>query len=254
MRRTDVGCNCFAGIRKEKVIDNNLHLILRSKDQIIRNIKNKMLLDDFKTRYPNVDLDKFTFVNDSYGGYIKWKVNGTTIMSNDDPTGKTWTENLSNNLKTLLWQDLGLENKVKVSSFPKSLSFTNQSYPIPGVKFDDMAPDVTKMLNFLDIYVSDTKKFTAPMRNIFKSQVIEFYSGKESRSWLNKPNINHWPQQLNMAVWCATSGCGVSLIESLNYPKVISSFMKFHVYFTIRRILYEMRLPLPGEQTFSVKK
>ena len=97
------------------------------------------------------------------------------------------------------------------------------------------------------------RNFNAPMRNIFKSQVISFYSGKESRTWLNKPNINHWPQQLNMAVWCATSGCGVSLIESLNYPKVISSFIKFHVYFTIRRILYEMRLPLPGEQTFSLK-
>ena len=64
---------------------------------------------DFRKRYPKVDLDKFTFVNDSYGGYIKWKVNGITIMSNDDPTGKTWTDGLSPNLKRLLWKDLGLE-------------------------------------------------------------------------------------------------------------------------------------------------
>ena len=67
-----------------------------------------MLLTDFKNKYPSANLDKFTFINDSFGGYIKWKVNGTIIMSNDDPTGKTWTENLSNNLKTLLWQDLGI--------------------------------------------------------------------------------------------------------------------------------------------------
>ena len=26
----------------------------------------------------------------------------------------------------------GVENKVKVSSFPKSLTFTKQTYPIPG--------------------------------------------------------------------------------------------------------------------------
>ena len=50
----------------------------------------------------------FTFVNDSYGGYIKWKVDGTTIMSNDDPTGKTWTDDLSPYMKKLLWKDLGL--------------------------------------------------------------------------------------------------------------------------------------------------
>ena len=41
-----------------------------------------------KLRYPNANLDKFSFVNDSFGGYIKWKVNGTTIMSDDDPSGK----------------------------------------------------------------------------------------------------------------------------------------------------------------------
>ena len=212
-----------------------------------------MLLVDFKARYPNANLDKFTFVNDLFGGYIKWKVNGTTIMSDDDPTGKTWTENLSNNLRTLLWKDLGLENKVKVSSFPKSLTRTSQSYPIPAIEFNDFTPDVTKTLTFLDIYVSNTKKFTANMRNIFKSQVVTFYSAKECKKWQNKPDFNHWPQQLNFAVWCATSSCGISLFESLNYPKVISSFIKFHIYFTIRRILYELKLPLPDEKPFSIK-
>ena len=212
-----------------------------------------MLLNDFKNRYPNVNLDKFTFINDSFGGYIKWKVNGTTIMSDDDPSGKTWTENLSNNLKTLLWKDLGLENKVKFSSFPENLSSTNKTYPIPGIKFDESTKNVTEMLTILNIYVSDKDGFISPMKNVFKNQTVGLTSGKEARAWLNKPNINHWPQQLNMAVWCATSGCGVSLNDSLNYPRVIRSFFIFHIYFTIRRILYELSLPLPGEQTFSLK-
>ena len=212
-----------------------------------------MLLDDFKNLYPNANLNKFTFVNDSFGGYIEWKVNGTTVMSDDDPSGKTWTTNLSNDLKTLLWEDLGLENKVKASSFPKSLRFTKEKYSIPGVKFDEFAGDVTKMLTELEIYVTDKKKFTANMRNIFKSQVVTFNSAKECKRWLSKPDINYWPQQLNFAVWCATSGCGISLFESLNYPKVISSFIKFHIYFTIRRILYEMDVHFPEDQTFSIK-
>ena len=51
------------------------------------------------------------------------------------------------------------------------------------------------------------------MRNIFKSQVVTFNSAKQSKKWLNKPDFNHWPQQLNFAVWCATSGCGISLLK-----------------------------------------
>ena len=210
-----------------------------------------MLLDDFKNRYPNANLDKFTFVNDSYGGYIKWKVNGTTIMTNDDPTGKTWTDDLSPNLKTLLWEDLGLDDS-ELSSFPKSLTMTNRSYPIPAIDFDYFTSDITKMLTFLDIYVSNTKKFTSKMRDVFTNQVVTFKFGKQSRKWLNAPDMNYWPQQLNFAVWCATSGCGISPFESLNYPKVVSSFIKFHVYFTIRRILYELSLPLPDEQPFVI--
>ena len=212
-----------------------------------------MLFGDFKNRYPKANLEKFTFVNDSFGGYVKWKVNGTTIMSDDDPSGETWTENLSNNLKALLWKDLGIENKLKMSSFPKSLSITNQSYPIPGVSFDQYTNDVTKMLIFLNIYVSEKDSFTAPMKNIFKNQTVELTSGKEARAWLNKPNIRQWPQQLNMAVWCATAGCGIGLGDILNYPKVVKSFFIFHIYFTIRRIIYELKVPLPDEDTFSAK-
>ena len=47
-----------------------------------------MTLKDFRNKYPNADLSQFEVVADPYGGYIKWKVNGITIMSNDDPTGK----------------------------------------------------------------------------------------------------------------------------------------------------------------------
>ena len=65
-------------------------------------------------------------------------------------------------------------------------------------------------------------------------------------------DMNYWPQQLNFAVWCATSGCGISPFESLNYPKVVNGFIKFHIYFTIRRILYELSLPLPDEQPFVI--
>ena len=68
---------------------------------------------------------------------------------------------------------------------------------------------------------------------------------------MNEPNYKYWPQQLNFAVWCATCGCGISLKEIDGYPKIIQGFLKFHVYFTVRRALYELGVPLPDESAFD---
>jgi len=55
--------------------------------------------------------------------------------------------------------------------------------------------------------------------------------------------MNYWPQQPNFAVFCATQGCGISreLIDSgLTMPEQIRAFYKLQVYFTVRRILFQM--------------
>ena len=70
--------------------------------------------------------------------------------------------------------------------------------------------------------------------------------------------MSYWPQQLNFAVWCATTGSGISrqILFELKFSQQLSSFYLFHVYFTIRRILFEMGCiqsvsALPGDPTFS---
>ena len=79
--------------------------------------------------------------------------------------------------------------------------------------------------------------------------------------WLGGP---FWPQQLNFALWCATTGCGISrdiLFPSgsiLNLSPQVRSFYLFHVYFTVRRILYEIGGiesvdALPDDPTFKQK-
>ena len=74
--------------------------------------------------------------------------------------------------------------------------------------------------------------------------------------------MSFWPQQLNFALWCATTGCGVSrdmlFPSSLNLTPQIRSFYLFHVYFTVRHILYEMCgiqsfSALPDDPTFNQK-
>ena len=60
-----------------------------------------------------------------------------------------------------------------------------------------------------------------------------------------------WQWQLNFAVFCASSACGVS-VEHLNAKKpMIRSVYRFLVYYHIRRILKILEIPLPYENSFN---
>ena len=81
------------------------------------------------------------------------------------------------------------------------------------------------------------------------------------------PNMGFWQQQLNFAVWCATTGCGVSRemlfgasgshnSSTLQLSEQLRTFYQFHVYYTTRMILYEMggiqsKNALPDSPVFS---
>ena len=60
-----------------------------------------------------------------------------------------------------------------------------------------------------------------------------------------------WQLQLNFAVFCASSACGVS-VEHLNAKEpMIKSIYCFHVYYHIRKILKILEIPLPYENSFN---
>ena len=109
-------------------------------------------------------------------------------------------------------------------------------------------------------------------RDVFIDTKLTHHSGKESHRWLNSPDMNYWPQQLNFAVWYSTTGCGISsriLFEDkmkdgihdvtdneLHQQKQVRSIIWFHVYFTIRRVLHELggiqsSVALPGDDAFD---
>ena len=139
----------------------------------------------------------------------------------------------------------------KMTSFPMELTLSMNRYPVPGISFSEGAKDIAGLLTNLNIFVTPTKSFSAKMRNVFVKTVVSFWSSKQCYAWLGKPNYKYWPQQLNFAVWCATCGCGVSLTELEEWPKIIQGFLKFHVYFTVRRVLYELGVPLPDQDAFD---
>ena len=161
--------------------------------------------------------------------------------------------------------------------FPLELTLNpHPSLPIPAVDFGESRPlkslDLREKLSKLQIFATPTDSFSVPVRDIFTNTVIKHTSSKESHEWLNRPNMRYWPQQLNFAVWCATTGCGVSLRllleekiggidvtdHELKLPPEIRAILWFHVYFTIRRILFQMggiqsSIALPGDPPFNEK-
>ena len=72
--------------------------------------------------------------------------------------------------------------------------------------------------------------------------------------------MSFWPQQLNFALLCTTTGCGVSremlFPSTLNLSDQIRTFYQFHVYYTTRKILFEMggiqsKNALPDDPAFN---
>ena len=228
----------------------------------------------FKARYPKANFADFK-TGDFFGKpnifFHSEAGDGTTVFDDD---GKDFRSSIffSKEMK----RQLGL-----APGFPLELTHNpNPKLEIPAVPFHDETREASEAatgalkdaLVQQEIYVTPSEKFKINFRDIFTDTVITHRSSHESRRWLAGPNFEYWPQTLNFAFYCATTGCGVSrrilfedkmrdgkndLTDSeLKIPPQVRSFFWFHVYFTVRRILFELggpqnSLPLPGDTAFS---
>ena len=224
----------------------------------------------FKARYPKANFADFK-TGDFFGKpnifFHSEAGEGTTVFDDD---GKDFRSSIyfSKEMK----RQLGL-----APGFPLELTHNpNPKLEIPAVPFNSEAGEALNTIkdNLVEqeIYVTPSEKFKINFRDIFTDTVITHRSSHESRRWLAGPNFEYWPQTLNFAFFAATTGCGVSrrilfedkmrdgkndLTDSeLKLPQQVRSFFWFHVYFTVRRILFELggpqnSLPLPGDTAFS---
>ena len=227
----------------------------------------------FKARYPKANFADFK-TGEFFGKpniFFQEGDEGTTVFDDD---GKDFRSSIyfSKEMK----RQLGL-----APGFPLELTHNpNPKLEIPAVPFNSETLNSEAVgtgalkdnLVEQEIYVTPSEKFKIKFRDIFTDTVITHRSSHESRRWLAGPNFEYWPQTLNFAFYCATTGCGVSrrilfedktrdgkndLTDSeLKLPPQVRSFFWFHVYFTVRRILFELggpqnSLPLPGDTAFS---
>ena len=184
-------------------------------------------------RYSNADLSRFTR-KDGFGD----RSNSVFFRSNDGSEmvdvfgkGKFIYGNFTKEMK----KALGL-----IMDFPPELSLNaNPKLPVPALG----AADKPRTFDFsnLEIFVTPTDSFKMKFRDVFVDTKLTHHSGKESHRLLNSPDISYWPQQLNFAVWCAMTGCGISsriLFEDkmkdgihdvtddeLHLPKQVQSFI-----------------------------
>ena len=96
--------------------------------------------------------------------------------------------------------------------------------------------------------------FPARFPNIFVDYPLgQMRVGDKLWTNWNKAPLKLWQTQLNFAVWCASSTCGVSSAH-LNYTKhpMIRSVYCFHVYYHVRRVLKKLQVPLPHETGLNV--
>ena len=95
--------------------------------------------------------------------------------------------------------------------------------------------------------------FPARFPNIFVDYPLgQMRVGDKLWTNWNKARMRLWQTQLNFAVWCASSACGVSSAH-LNYKKhpIIRAVYRFHVYYHVRQVLKRLQTPLPHETSFN---
>ena len=217
-------------------------------------------LSEFKKRFPRADMSKF-IVQDEFDS--NRKATGRVLFPDGDGS---WENALIEDQKYWshpLKDALGINQD---GGFPYQLSLfvQNKPLPVPAIDFSESktGQSVAALFNKeIKIYVTPTDYFTTKFRKIFKKPKIKVTTAKYARPWIKGPNMGFWQQQLNFALWCATTGCGVSremLFPNLglNLSEQLRTFHQFHVYYTTRKILYKMggiqsKNALPDDPAFN---
>ena len=200
-------------------------------------------ISEYKKRFPRADMSRFDVEVDFDSNH---KATGEVLFKESDGSK---TDPLIQDRKyrsRSLMEALGTDQD---GGFPFQLSLLVQKKPqqVPAVSFyDNTTQSIADLFNKeMKIYVTPTDYFTTKFRKIFTKAKIKTTASVYARKWIKGPDMSFWQQQLNFALWCATTGCGISREmlfpnSGLNLSEQLRSFYQFHVYYITRKILYEM--------------
>ena len=199
--------------------------------------KTMKMRNDFLGWFPKANKSKFSFTEKGVSR------GGERIF----PTGMPKNTSMNNDLGISPSFPPQLQSSAKQTySFPKSSGGVNTEVTIYPKGLRPLETPATEDGG----RGGEAPRTVVRFRDVFKNQQIKFTSASECRRWQAGPNWRYWPQQLNLATWCATGGCGVT-VDWNDFPPEVRNLLKFHVIFTVRRLLYEMGCALPDDAAFD---
>ena len=131
----------------------------------------------------------------------------------------------------------------------------------PNVSYEPNGGRYLQQIDSKDLYIQNitvsehdghSDSFQVKFPNVFTNYLLGAVRVEDQKfkDW-DHYKFTLWQTQLNFAVFCASSACGVS-IEHLNANRpLLQSVYRFHVYYHIRRILKILEIPLPYENSFN---
>ena len=101
-------------------------------------------------------------------------------------------------------------------------------------------------------YDSHSDSFQVKFPNVFTNYPLGAVrvEGQRFIDW-DHYKFTLWQMQLNFAVFCASSACGVSVKHMNAKRPMLRPIYCFYVYYYIRRILKILEIPLPSDNSFN---
>jgi len=94
--------------------------------------------------------------------------------------------------------------------------------------------------------------FTVKFLDVFTKYKLPHISSERIIDGWNSSPMGFYQNQVNFAVWCSTTGCGVSWRDHLDTDQPLArALFRFHAYFQVRRILDELQAPLPQDEAWD---
>ena len=157
----------------------------------------------FQNRYPNADMSKLK--KRSFFGEETIMFEGEndiiSVFDRDKFRSSTY---FSDEMRSALRIPTGFPLELTLNPKPK--------FSIPAIPFSAETKPLSDVSNALvnqKIYVTPTDNFTCKCRDMFSHTQITQYSEKESVMAL-WTDMSCWGQQLNFAIFCSTTACGIS--------------------------------------------
>ena len=94
--------------------------------------------------------------------------------------------------------------------------------------------------------------FKTNFPNVFDQYRLYTAPEKLVMKWQDKSKaLKFYVNCINFAVFCSTSGLGLSIEHFKSTSPLINSIIRFHLYYHVRKILYNLKVKLPYEKGFD---